>query len=90
MAALLGGDSKGDHQAAARVLDRLLASDDPLTSSERFTALVLRADAAVHMEEWASARDFIAEARSIPPVSPSAHVDDLRRLDDLEGFLPTD
>lgn len=90
MAALLGGDSKGDHRAAARILDRLLAADDPLTSSERFTALVLRADAAVHMEEWPRARALITEARAVPLENPSAHVDELRRLDDLDDFVRAD
>ncbi|NED50032.1 VOC family protein, partial [Micromonospora aurantiaca] len=56
MAALLGGDSKEDHPAAARILDRLLASDEPLAPSERLKALVLRADAAVQMGERDRAR----------------------------------
>lgn len=88
MAALLGGDSKGDHRAAARILDHLLNSDEPLTSSERLRALVLRADAAVHMEDWARAQTLLTEARSVPVEDPSAQVDDLRRLADLEDALP--
>ncbi|MFB4304905.1 bleomycin resistance protein [Actinomadura sp. GTD37] len=87
MAELLGGDSKGDAPAAARILDRLLASDEPLTPSERLRALVLRADAAVHMREWDRARSLIGEARGVTGIDPSAHADDLRRLDDLEDAL---
>ncbi|MEU8344688.1 VOC family protein [Spirillospora sp. NPDC048832] len=88
MAALLGGDSKGDPRAAARILDHLLASDEPLTPSERLRALVLRADAAVQLEEWDRARILIADARGVPVEDPSALVDDLRRLADLEDALP--
>jgi hypothetical protein len=89
MAALLGGDSKEDHRAAARILDGLLTSDQPLTSSDRLKALVLRAEAAVHLEDWPRAAALIAEARTARPADPSAHTDDLRRLDDLEALLPT-
>lgn len=89
MAELLGGDSKGDHRAAARILDRLLASGEPLTSSESLRALVLRADAAVHMEEWERARTLIAEARGVPVADPSGQADDLQRLADLEDALPS-
>lgn len=90
MAALLGGDSKGDHPAAARILDRLLASDEPLTASERFQALVLRADGAVQMGEWTRARVLLAEARSVSAADPSAEADDLRRVADLEEALPAE
>ncbi|WP_279510110.1 hypothetical protein [Actinomadura sp. 7K507] len=39
---------------------------------ERVQALVLRADAAVALEEWARARALTAEARDIhlPPIRP--------------------
>ena len=89
MAELLGGDSKGDHRAAARILDRLLASGEPLTPSERLRALILRADTAVHMEEWTHARGLIAEARGVRVASAPAHADDLQRLDDLADSLPS-
>jgi len=88
MAALLGGDSKGDHRAAARILDHLLASGEPLTPSERLRALVLRADAAVHLEEWARARTLVDEARAVPVTDSSGQGDDLQRLADLEESLP--
>ncbi|WP_216651297.1 bleomycin resistance protein [Actinomadura litoris] len=89
MAALLG-DSKEDHRAAARILDHLLASDEPLTPSERVKALVLRADMALHLEEWARARELASEARSHPLPAPDRAVlhDEFRRLDDLEAALP--
>ncbi|TDC13486.1 bleomycin resistance protein [Actinomadura bangladeshensis] len=88
MAALLGGDSKEDHQAAARLLDRLLASGEPLAPPERLRALVLRADAAVQMGERDRARALLAEARSVSAANPSSEPDDLRRLADLEESLP--
>jgi hypothetical protein len=90
MAALLGGDSKEDHPAAARILDHLLASDEPLAPSERLKALVLRADAAVQMGERDRARSLLAEARSVSAANPSSEPDDLRRLADLEESLPTE
>ncbi|WP_067797516.1 bleomycin resistance protein [Actinomadura formosensis] len=81
-------ESKGDHRAAARILDHLLASGEPLTAAERLKALVLRADAAVHMGEWPRARALIAEARGVPAGGSAGHADDLRRLADLEEAVP--
>ncbi|MEU8118933.1 VOC family protein [Spirillospora sp. NPDC049024] len=83
-------ESKGDHRAAARILDRLLRSGEALTQSERLRALVLRADAAVHMEEWLRARTLLAEARAIDLPDSSGLADDLRRLADLEAAVPAD
>ncbi|GGQ00359.1 catechol 2,3-dioxygenase-like lactoylglutathione lyase family enzyme [Actinomadura coerulea] len=89
MASLLG-ESKGDHRAAARILDRLLRSDQALSPSERLRALVLSADAASHLEEWPRVRALAAEARAIDlPVSADLG-DDLRRLADLEVAVPVD
>ncbi|WP_242908713.1 bleomycin resistance protein [Actinomadura terrae] len=89
MAALLG-DSKEDHRAAARILDHLLASDDPITQSERVKALILRADMALHLEEWTRARDLAGEARScrLPASDRTALEDEFHRLADLEAALP--
>ncbi|TDD69379.1 VOC family protein [Actinomadura darangshiensis] len=86
MASLLG-DSKGDHRAAARILDRLLGSGEPLTAAERVRALVLRADAAVHLQEWPRFQALATEARAVDVPEPAAPslADDLRRLSDLEA-----
>ncbi|MCP9952185.1 bleomycin resistance protein [Actinomadura madurae] len=84
MAALLA-DSKGDHRAAAKILDHLLASDEPLTPAERLKALVLRADAAVQLEDWSRARALVAQARAVDLPDPSGLMDDLNRLTDLES-----
>jgi hypothetical protein len=83
MAALMG-DSKGDHRAVARILDHLLASDEPLTPAERLKALVLRADAAVQLDDWSRARVLVAEARAVDLPDASGQADDLQRLADLE------
>lgn len=90
MAALLGGDSKGDHQAAAKIIDRLLASGDELTPAERVRALVIRADTAVHFQDWAHARALMAEARAVILPDPSRLADDLERLTDLEATVLTE
>ncbi|WP_339155932.1 VOC family protein [Actinomadura luteofluorescens] len=89
MAALLG-ESKGDHLAASRILDRLLRSGEALSPSERLKALVLRADAAAHLEEWPLVRALVAEARAIGPADSSELADDLGRLADLEAAVPVD
>ncbi|QXJ23004.1 VOC family protein [Actinomadura graeca] len=85
--ASLLADSKEDHRAAARVLDHLLASDEPLTASDRVKALVMRADMAVHLEDWTLAHDLVAEARAVAPPDGNDVKDELRRLDDLAAAL---
>ncbi|MGI5205650.1 bleomycin resistance protein [Spirillospora sp. CA-108201] len=89
MAALLG-ESKGDHRAAARILDGLLRSGEALSAAERLRALVLRADAAAHLEDWPRVRALAAEARAIDLPDSSEPADDLGRLADLEAAVPAD
>lgn len=94
MAALLG-ESKEDPRAAARILDHLLDSGEPLTAPQRLRALVLRADMAVRLDDPSRARTLLAEARAANPAPPAGlddadaagMRDDLRRLEDLESFL---
>lgn len=89
MAALLG-DSKEQPRAAARILDHLLHSDENISLPQRVRALVMRADMAVQLEEWAKAREATAEARGIELDGPdrAALRDAMLRLDDLEASLP--
>ncbi|NDU75008.1 VOC family protein [Actinomadura sp. DSM 109109] len=89
MATLLG-ESKGDHRAAARILDRLLRSGESLSAPERLRALALRADAAAHLEEWSRVRELTTEARAIDLPDPSGSADDLSRLADIEAAIPLD
>ncbi|WP_131736480.1 bleomycin resistance protein [Actinomadura roseirufa] len=86
--ATLLSDSKEDHHGAAKILDHLLASGEPLTPSERLKALILRADLAAHLNDGSRARRLAAEARALTVPDSAAHADDLRRLSDLEVALP--
>ncbi|MFC6883616.1 MULTISPECIES: bleomycin resistance protein [Actinomadura] len=74
--ALLLGESKEDPRAAARILDHLLNSGEPLTAPQRLRALVLRADMAVRLDDPSRARTLLAEARAttsaLPTSTPSA------------------
>ena len=83
-AALLG-DSKGDHPAAAKLLDHILASDAARSASEQLRALVLRADMALRMGERPLAERLLGDARRIR-LTDHDHKDlgdELRRADDL-------
>jgi catechol 2,3-dioxygenase-like lactoylglutathione lyase family enzyme len=83
-AALLG-DSKGDHPAAAKLLDRILASDAARSTTEQLRALVLRADMAVRIGERPLAERLLGDARRIRLTDQDRKGlgDDLRRADDL-------
>jgi hypothetical protein len=83
-AALLG-DSKGDHPAAAKLLDRILASDAARSASEHLRALVLRADMAIRMGERPLAERLLGDARRIRLTDQDREElgDELRRADDL-------
>jgi catechol 2,3-dioxygenase-like lactoylglutathione lyase family enzyme len=83
-AALLG-DSKGDHPAAAKLLDHILASDADRSATEQLRALVLRADLAVRIGERPLAERLLGQARRIRLTDQerSGLGDELRRADDL-------
>jgi catechol 2,3-dioxygenase-like lactoylglutathione lyase family enzyme len=90
-AAALLGDSKGDHAAAAEVLDRALARDEPEPGGVRVRALILRADLAVRMGDHRLAGRLLADARKVEIGGDElgALGDDLRRARDLEQVLAT-
>jgi hypothetical protein len=83
-AALLG-DSKGDHPAAAKLLDHILASDAARSAGEQLRALVLRADMAVRMGERPLAERLLGDARRtrLTDQERAGLGDELRRVDDL-------
>jgi catechol 2,3-dioxygenase-like lactoylglutathione lyase family enzyme len=87
-AALLG-DSKGDHPAAAKLLDRILASEATRSATEQVQALVLRADMAIRMDDRARAERLLGDARKIQLTSEdrAAIGDDLRRAEELAEAL---
>lgn len=88
-AAALLGDSKGDHAAAAKVLDSALAAAEPAPDADRVRALVLRADFAVRMGERQTANLLLEDVRSMELGDDDLKTigDDLRRARDLEQEL---
>jgi hypothetical protein len=87
-AALLG-DSKGDDPAAAKLLDRILASDAARSAAEQVRALVLRADLAIRMDDPAAAEGPLGQARAIQLTSRDRATvgDELRRAEELAEAL---
>ena len=83
------GDSKGDPEAAARLLDAALAKSTDADVTDRVRALVYRAELALVLGDHEGARDWITRARAIP-LTPSQCVAlgaDLEHATDLEGQL---
>jgi hypothetical protein len=58
-------DSKGDHPAAAKLLDSSLAQAEGEPAIERVRALVLRVGVAVAMDELALAREIVSKIRGM-------------------------
>jgi catechol 2,3-dioxygenase-like lactoylglutathione lyase family enzyme len=87
--ASLLGDSKGDHPAAAKLLDRILASDAARSATEHVRALVLRADAAIRMDDRPLAERLLDQTRQIRLTDEDREElrDDLRRADELAEVL---
>jgi hypothetical protein len=85
--AVLLGDSKEDPLAAARTLDRALATEAPPTT--RYRALVFRADLALRLGDPAHATAVLAEAESIPLTTAerATVTDELTRTEDLRTAL---
>lgn len=89
-AAALLGDSKGDHAAAAKVLDLALASDEPDPDRPvRVRALILRADLAMRLDDQHLAGRLLADVRKVELGGEELEAlgDDLRRATDLEQVL---
>jgi hypothetical protein len=85
------GDSKGDHPAAAKLLDHILASDAARSPSQQLRAQVLRADLAVRMGKGPLAERLLGEARRIrlSDQDRKGLGDQLRPADDLAGMHGT-
>jgi catechol 2,3-dioxygenase-like lactoylglutathione lyase family enzyme len=88
VAAITLADSKGDDQAAARVLDSAFADDPPVAGPIAVRALVLRADLAYRTGASDVARARLAEAQSLAEgLDDDLMVDELRRAAELEEDL---
>jgi hypothetical protein len=87
--ATLLGDSKGDNAAAAKLLDRILASDAARSATEQVRALVLRADTAMRMGNRPLAEGLLGQAQKIQLTDEDREAirDDLRRADELAEAL---
>ena len=59
-------EAKGDFEAAAQMLDKALAQDEPAPPAHRFQALVLRASLAISLDDQPLARTLLSQA---PPDS---------------------
>jgi catechol 2,3-dioxygenase-like lactoylglutathione lyase family enzyme len=82
-------DSKGDGEAAAKVLESAMAADPDAPASVLVRARILRADLAYREGHEADAAAWLAEARGtvLTDVERADLVDDLHRAADLESAL---
>lgn len=91
IAAITLADSKGDDEAAARVLDSAFADDPPVAGATAVRALVLRADLAYRTGDIDAARSRLAEARRLTNgLEDDLIADELRRAAELEEELRRD
>lgn len=76
--AIVLGESKGDHQQAAKILDATLAkSDDTSPAPDRVEALVYRAELAIRLDKPAEAQQLLDRVRELTlDDSQQAHVAD--------------
>ena len=83
------GDSKGDPQAAAILLDKALIRAGSPAVAELIAALVYRAELAVSLDDLPGAARFIAQMRTIPldDETRAAVQGDIERADDLQQAL---
>jgi hypothetical protein len=83
------GDSKGDHPAAAKTLDRALHADNLAPQGIRFRALVFRADLALRMDQREQAEALLDDAARIELSADERPElgDDLERVRDLRDDL---
>ncbi|MEV7141510.1 VOC family protein [Streptomyces tauricus] len=88
--AVVLGDSKGDNQQAAKILDATLAREqDSAPAAELLEALAYRAELALRTNDPTTAAEALTRARAIPLTNTqrsqlSAH---LTGLEDLEAIL---
>ena len=64
-AALLG-DSKGDFQVSAQLLDKALAGAGTASDADRIAALAYRAELAIGLDDPSGAQRFLAQLGTIP------------------------
>ncbi|MFD9948295.1 VOC family protein [Nonomuraea sp. NPDC059023] len=90
--AVVMGDSHGNHDQAARILDTALRRDqDTATPKELLEALAYRAELATRADDHPAAREFLTKARQIPltEADQDTMADTLTSLNDLAAVLRT-
>lgn len=88
--AVVLGDSKGDNQQAAKILDATLAREqDCAPAAELVEALVYRAELAVRAKDHAAAGHALARARALTLTEAEREqlAQPLAAIDDLEAVL---
>ena len=88
--AVVMGDSNGDHERAAEILDGALERDkDTASAAELLEALVYRAELAVRAKDHAAAGHALARARAIALTEAEREqlAQPLAAIDDLEAVL---
>ena len=88
-AAMLLGESKGDHREAARVLDSALARTGSAPADDRIAALVYRAELAQSLDDRRGAAHHLALLRAIPIDEQRRErvADELARVEELDHWL---
>ncbi|NKY32244.1 VOC family protein [Nocardia speluncae] len=88
--AVVLGDSKGDNQQAAKILDATLArKHDCAPAGELLAALAYRAELAIRADDTTAAVDALTRARAVPltEAERSELTADLAGLEDLEAVV---
>jgi hypothetical protein len=88
--AVVLGDSKGDNQQAAKILDATLAREqDRAPAAELVEALAYRAELAIRADDTTAAADALTRARALPlsEAERGELTTTLANLEDLEAVL---
>lgn len=82
-------EAQGDFEAAAHMLDKALALEQPVPATHRVQALVLRASLAVNLGDLSLARTLLDEVKGLPlnEDERAALGAELQSADDLEKML---
>ncbi|GAB10978.1 hypothetical protein GOARA_063_01770 [Gordonia araii NBRC 100433] len=92
--AVVLGDSKGDNQQAAKILDATLARErDRAPAAELVEALAYRAELAMRTDDTTAAVDALTRARAVPITEAerselAAHLAGLEDLEAVVGLAP--
>jgi hypothetical protein len=82
-------EAHGDFAAAAQMMDKALANDEPMPTTHRVQALVLRASLAISLNDTALAAKNLSDVRAITLNDDEREslTAELQRIDDLEHML---